>query len=75
MKLEQRLEQKLEQKLTYEQRLLLEDAKKSIGYIEFTIQDRTHYEYKDGKIVKIIDTINLPDEDNTPDVYEIISRH
>ena len=75
MKLEQRQEQKLEQTLTQEQRQLLESAKKSIGYIEVCIAERTYWEYENGKIVKKAHDINGKVDDSVPDVFEFMSRH
>ena len=72
MKLEQRYEQK--QRLTFEQKQLLNDAKKSIGYIEYEIQKRTKWIYHDGKIEKILDPINQYDNDKTLDVFEYMNR-
>ena len=60
-----------EQRLTFEQELLHE-AKKSIGYIEHNIQERTRWIYNDGKIEKILDPINPDDEEKTLDVFEYI---
>ena len=74
MKLEQRQEQKQEQKLTQEQKLLLESAKKNIGYIEFDKTRRTYWEYEDGEIKKKIRDINGEVDDTVPDVLEFISR-
>ena len=75
MKLEQRQDQKLEQTLTQEQRQLLETAKKSIGYIEACIRERTYWEYENGEVVKKIHDINGKVDDSVPDVYEFMSRH
>jgi len=72
MKLEQRYEQK--QRLTFEQKQLLNDAKKSIGYIEYQIQQRTRWIYNDGKIEKTLDPINEYDNDKTLDVFEYMNR-
>lgn len=60
-----------EQRLTFEQKLL-HKAKKSIGYIEFSIKERTRWIYNDGKIEKILDPINPDDEVKTLDVFEYI---
>ena len=74
MRLRNEQRQQQTQKLTFQQEQLLEEAKKSIGYIEYCVAERTRYEYKNGKIEKIIDAINKPDK-KTPDVYEYITRH
>jgi len=73
MKLELNHAQK--QRLTLEQEQLLNDAKKSIGYIEYHIRKRTRWIYKDGKIEKIIDPINNYNTDTTLDVFEYMQRH
>ena len=73
LKIRNELRQEQKQKLTTEQRWLLEEAKSSIGYIEYCINQRTRWEWDDGKIVKIIDSIHKDDEP-TLDVYEGISK-
>jgi len=75
LKFEQRQEQKLEQTLTQEQKLLLESAKLSIGYIEHCIAERTYWEYENGEIVKKAHDINGKVDDSVPDVFEFMLRH
>ena len=74
MELKQEYRQEQTQRLTQEQKLLLESAKKNIGYIEYDLARRTYWEYEDGEIKKKIRDINGEVDDTVPDVLEFISR-
>ena len=74
MELKQEYRQEQTQRLTQEQKLLLESAKKNIGYIEYDLASRTYWEYEDGKIKKKIRDINGEVDDTVPDVLEFMTR-